>query len=82
MSVDNNNVRPDTPKRRPHIELLDDAMVDVLRRKTKTERVAMIFAANRTMRLRLEGHLRTVHPGWGTPAITREIARRMGLGTG
>jgi hypothetical protein len=41
----------------PRIELLDEAIVQVLRGKTPTERVAMIFAANRTMRLRLEGHL-------------------------
>lgn len=50
--------------RRPCVELLDDAIVEVLRRKTPAERVAMIFAANRTMRLRLEGHLRSRHPDW------------------
>jgi hypothetical protein len=73
---------PSTAKRRPHIELLDDAMVEVLRRKTPTERVAMIFAANRLMRLRLEGHLRSEHPDWDTEAVMREIARRMCRGTG
>ena len=36
---------------RPCIELLDEAIVEVLRGKTSTERMAMIFAANRTMRL-------------------------------
>jgi hypothetical protein len=70
------------PKRRPCIELLDDAMVEVLRRKTPTERVAMVFAANRTMRLRLEGHFRSVHPDWDTPTVMREIARRMSCGAG
>jgi hypothetical protein len=73
---------PSISKRRPRIELLDDAMVDVLRRKTPTERVAMIFAADRTMRLRLEGHLRSVHPDWNTPTVMREIARRMSGATG
>lgn len=66
----------------PCIELLDDAMVEVLRRKTPAERVAMVFDANRTMRLRLEGHLRSIHPDWDTPAIMREIARRMSHGSG
>ena len=66
----------------PCIEILDDAMVEVLRRKTPAERLAMVFAANRTMRLRLEGHLRSVHPDWDAPAVMREIARRMSGGTG
>jgi hypothetical protein len=42
----------------------------------------MIFAANRTMRLRLEGHLRSRHPDWDDPAIFQEIARRMSGGSG
>ena len=69
-------------RNRPCIEILDDAVVEVLRRKTPAERVAMIFAANRTMRLRLEGHLRTRHPDWDTQAVLREIARRMCRGAG
>ncbi len=43
----------------PCLERLDLAMIAILRTKSKTEWVAMIFAANRTLRLRLEGHLRT-----------------------
>jgi hypothetical protein len=62
---------------RPCIELLDEAVVQVLRGKTSAQRVAMIFAANRTMRLRLEGHLRTRHPDWDDLTLAREIARRM-----
>ncbi len=69
-------------KSRPCIELLDEAVVEVLRRKTPTERMAMIFAANRTMRLRLEGHLRTRHPDWDSQALMQEIARRMSRGAG
>jgi hypothetical protein len=69
-------------RRSPCIELLDDAIVEVLRRKTPAERVAMIFAANRTMRLRLEGHLRSRHPDWDAQTVMQEVARRMSLGTG
>ena len=69
-------------KNRPCVELLDDAVVEVLRRKTPTERVAMIFAANRTMRLRLEGHFRTRHPDWDSQTVMQEIARRMMRGAG
>ena len=70
------------PKDRRCIELLDEAVVEVLRRKTPAERVAMIFAANRTMRLRLEGHLRSCRPDWDTQAVREEIARRMSRGAG
>jgi hypothetical protein len=69
-----NDVKP------PCVELLDEAVVEVLRGKTATERVARIFAANRTMRLRLEGHLRSRHPEWDTQALLQEIARRMSRG--
>jgi hypothetical protein len=69
-----------TDARRPCVELLDEAIVEVLRKKTPAERVAMVFAANRTMRLRLEGHLRTRHPDWDDDALMKEIARRMSRG--
>jgi hypothetical protein len=69
-------------KEGPCIELLDEAMVEVFRRKTPVERVAMIFAANRTIRLRLEGHLRSRHPEWDDQTLIEEIARRMSRGTG
>ncbi len=70
------------PSQRPRIELLDDAMVAVLRRKAPVERAAMIFAANRTVRLRLEGHLRSRHPEWDDQAVSAEIARRMSRAAG
>jgi hypothetical protein len=59
--------------KQPCVELLDEAIVEVLRRKTVVERVGMIFAANRTMRLRLEGHLRTLHPDWDTRPLCRRL---------
>jgi hypothetical protein len=70
--------------RRPEvrrIEVVDEAVAEVLRRKTPAERVAMLFACNRTMRLRIEGHLRTRHPDWDDRQIAGEVARRMLLGT-
>jgi hypothetical protein len=62
------------------IEVVDDAIADILRRKTPAERVAMIWACNRTMRLVIEGALRTRHPDWDGPEIEAEVARRMTLG--
>lgn len=64
------------------IEVVDDAVADVLRRMTSGQRVEAALAANRFVRLRLEGHLRTLHPDWDDARIQAEIARRMRLGSG
>jgi hypothetical protein len=63
------------------IEVVDDTMAEIYRTKTPAERLAMVFAGNRTMRLRLQGHLRTYNPDWSDAEIQREIARRMLGGT-
>ena len=62
------------PKR---IEFIDPAMVRALRGKSSVERIEMVLAANRTMRLLLEGHLRTRHPDWDDASVRREVARRV-----
>jgi len=67
---------PDTRQ----IEVVDDAVAEVLRRKTPAQRIAMVLAANRTMRLVIEGFLRTRHPDWDDRQIMKEVARRMSLG--
>lgn len=59
------------------IEVLDPLVAAVLREKSPAERVAMIFACNRTMRLRLYGQLHSRHPDWDDAQIQNEIARRM-----
>ena len=48
-----------------------------MRKKTPAERVEMVFAANRTVRLVIEGRLRTDHPDWDDEQIRAEVARRM-----
>ena len=60
-----------------HIEIMDDATAEMLRGKTVTERIEMVFAANRTMRLRIKTGLRTRHPDWSNEQVTAEVARRM-----
>jgi hypothetical protein len=59
------------------IEVVDPAVAAILRRKTVTERVAMILDANETMRKLIEGPLRSRHPDWTDEQINREVARRM-----
>jgi len=64
------------------IEVVAPEMAEILRQKTTEERIAMIFAANRTMRMVIEGRLRTDHPDWDDEQIQAEIARRFSRGTG
>ena len=59
------------------IEVVDDAVAEILRRKTIAERVAMVSDAHRTMRLLIEGHLRTYHPDWSDQRVSAEVARRI-----
>jgi len=62
------------------IEVLDDAQADVLKQKTPAERVAMISVCNKTMRLLIDGHLRTRHHDWSDAQIDAEVIRRMTRG--
>lgn len=63
------------------IEVVDDKVAEILRRKTPAERVTMAVEMNRLARLRIEGHLRTFHPEWTDAQVQAEIARRMLLGS-
>jgi len=59
------------------IEVVDDAVAEILRKKTPAERVAMALDANRTLRLIVEGGIRTQHPDWDDTQVSKEVARRM-----
>ena len=64
------------------IEVVNEDVAVILRKKTPAERVALALDANRTARLLVEGGLRTRHPDWNDEQIAREVARRMTLGSG
>ena len=59
------------------IEVVDDAVADILRRKTIAQRVEMVFECNETMRMVIEGAIRTFHPEWNDIQVRAEVARRM-----
>ena len=63
------------------IEVVDDDMADILRKKTPAQRIAMVGAAHRTARLIIEASVRRQHPDWDKQAISREVARRLLGGT-
>jgi hypothetical protein len=64
------------------IEVVDDAIAEVLRRKTPAQRLAMMFESNRTMRLMLRANIAHHHPDWTPQQVLREVARRMSRATG
>ena len=72
---------PDESKRPPpdwrKIELIEPQMIEILRRKTPTERIAMILDANQTMRALIAGRLLTDDPTMTAESVDREVARRM-----
>lgn len=70
------------PLKPQSIELLDDVMVEILRKKTPAERLAMGLEMNRTARLVIAASLREYHPDWTPRQIEEEIGRRMLYGAG
>jgi hypothetical protein len=65
------------------IEVMDETMVQVLRRKTPAERIAIGFGLWRSARKLLRGQLASLHPDWGATRLEREVARmRRILSTG
>jgi len=68
-------------RRRPlNVELMDDAMADVLRAKSPAERLAIANGMWRSARRMIEAILRAEQPDWSADQIRREVARRMSHG--
>ena len=65
------------PSRKIHIELLHDRVIEIMRRKTPAERIAMILDANDTARSLAAAGIRHCHPDWNERRLQAEVARRM-----
>ena len=63
------------------IEVLDDAMAEVLRRKTPAERLQIAFELWTFTRDMLRAHLKRTHPDWTEEMVRREAARRLSRGS-
>lgn len=63
------------------IEVIDDVMTEILRRKTPAERIAIGFGLWRSAQKLLGAQLTSLHPEWDSQRIEREIARRLSHGT-
>jgi hypothetical protein len=58
----------------------DDAMAEVLRRKTPAERIAIGSGLWRSARKILRAQSASLHPDWDARRLEREIVRRLSHG--
>lgn len=64
------------------IEVIDDAMAEVLRAKTPGQRMLLVAQAWRTARMWIEAAVRSQHADWADGQIRAEVNRRMAGGAG
>jgi Rv0078B-related antitoxin len=68
-------------RRKPlSVEMMDDAMAEVLRAKSPAERLAIANGMWRSASRMIEAILRAEQPDWTDDEIRREVARRMSHG--
>ena len=68
------------PQPAHRIEVVDEIMAEVLRKKTPAERLAIGFGLWRSARTLLRGQLSSLHPEWDAAHLDREVARRLSHG--
>ena len=59
------------------IEVLDSAMVEVLRQKTPAQRLQIGFALWESTKRMLTAHLSAEHPDWTAKRVSVEVAWRL-----
>jgi ribosomal protein L16/L10AE len=62
------------------IESVDEAMVEIYKKKTPTQRLQIAFGLWRSVKILLFNSLRSLHPEWDEKRLQREVARRMSHG--
>ncbi len=62
------------------IEVMDECMVEVLRRKTPAQRLAIGHGMWDMARSMLTGHVKHQHPDWRPEQVQAEVAARMSHG--
>jgi hypothetical protein len=63
------------------IEVMDDVMAEILRKKTPAERIQIGFKLATSARKMLTAHLKSTHPEWDDKQISQEVAKRLSHGT-
>lgn len=62
------------------IEVVDDVMAEILRKKTPAERLQIGFSLWTSARKMLTAHLKSIHSDWDDKQISREVAKRLSHG--
>jgi hypothetical protein len=62
------------------IEMVDDVMAEILRKKTPAERIQIGFNLWTSARKMLTAHLKSTHPEWDEKQISQEVAKRLSHG--
>ncbi len=61
-------------------EMMDDAMVEILRQKTVAERLAIVDGMWRSAQKMVSAILKQEHPEWTDEEIRRKVAERLSHG--
>jgi hypothetical protein len=64
-----------------HVEVVDDAIADILRRKTFAEKLRMVTGGWPLLRAMHVFQVRQAYPGWGEKLVSDEVNRRMAHGS-
>lgn len=62
------------------IEVVDDRVADILRKKTSEERLKIASGMWRSARIQLSSSLGSLHPDWSKEQVEREVIRRLSHG--
>ena len=62
------------------IEVIDDVMCDILKKKTSLERLKIAFGLWRSAKTQLFNYIQSQHPEWDEEKIRQEIVRRISHG--
>jgi hypothetical protein len=65
---------------RGQIEVVDEVVAEVLRRKTPAQRIGIGFDMWTSAQRMLTAHLRSSHPDWSLRKVREEVARRLSHG--
>lgn len=66
--------------RKFYVEIMEDAMADILRQKTPLDRLRIAGRMWLSARVVLRGSIRTFHPDWTEEQVHREMVRRLSHG--
>lgn len=62
------------------IEVVDDVMAEIYKKKTSAERLQIAFGLWRSAKIQLLNCIRSLHPDWNEEKIQREVVRRISHG--